>query len=140
MIEKNCDLCGKVIKTDKYGNGKCKVCKWENSTDGTKHPSVANPPNFVSLNDAKKRYSEGTSLMPNYEELMVFMSRGLDISFKYRGKRYLLEMHEYFSFWEVDTKNFWKYETFEDLKNAVSIDGVLLRDIWDKVTSIRFEC
>lgn len=88
----------------------------------------------------KNLYAAGKKLIPDYIQMTELIGRGLDLSFKFKGKRFLIEMHETFTIWEMETDIYWEYATIDDFKENAAIEGVKLRDIWDKVSYIRYEC
>lgn len=59
-IHKKCDACGGDILIDKLGFGGCSNCGCQNSDAALEKPDYPYSDNFVSLNNAKQLYSEGT--------------------------------------------------------------------------------
>ena len=139
-IKKKCDVCQNEIIIDQWGNGKCKFCKWEQSQDCSDFPDVINPPNFISLNTAKKYYIENKKFYPTYDEAMELIERGLDFSFVYNNKRYLLEKNDVYSLYDNNYQNIAEYESFEALTKNLSINEVKLKEIWSSLKNFKYEC
>lgn len=139
-IVKKCDICGNNVITDEWGNGKCKICKWEQSRDCVEYPDNINPPNFVSMNRAKEYYKQGKKLLPSYNEFINLVDRGFDFTFNFKGKKYSLTVHDDFTIWEIDTNNLHVYKTIDDLKNNFEIDGVKISENWGKVNKLKYDC
>lgn len=138
-IEKKCDVCGNNMFVDEWGNGKCNICKWEQSSYALDYPDAINPPNFTSFNDAILLWKNKTKFKPSFEEVLSLVDRGFDISFIYDKKRYQLDKHDNFTFWEMETNNYIQFDTIEDIVNHLKIDDKFLKDIWGKVHHIRYE-
>ena len=137
---KQCDVCGAEICVDRYGYGKCKNCGWINDDNCIEFPNSVNPPNFVSLNKAKELYKTNKPFLPTYNEMLLLVQRGLDLSFVYKKHRYQLDLHDKFTLWKVDTEEYQEYDNFEDLANNLKIDNVFVKNIWDKIKFLRYEC
>lgn len=138
-IEKKCDVCNSMVFVDKYGNGKCKTCGWWQDCEAEKYPNAINPPNFTSLNKAKKLWENKIVFTPSLNEILNLVVRGFDISFIYNKKRYQFDKHDNFTFWEMGTNNYTEFENIEDLVNNLKIDGSLLKDCWERIHHIRYE-
>lgn len=138
-IEKKCDVCDSMMYVDKYGNGKCNVCKWEQSSFAIDYPDAINPPNFTSYNNAKRLWENKIKFKPSFEEILGLVDRGFDISFIYKKKRYQLDKHENFTFWEMGTNNYVEFDTVDEIVKTLKVDNHYLRDCWEKVHHIRYE-
>lgn len=138
-IEKRCSVCGSAIFVDKYGNGKCKNCNWWQDYESSKYPNAINPPNFTSLNHAKELWKNKKKFSPSLKDVLKLVERGFDISFVYEKKRYLLDKHDAYTCWEIDTDNYMEFKNIEDLVDNLKINGTLLKDCWGKVYQIRYE-
>jgi uncharacterized Zn finger protein (UPF0148 family) len=57
-----CPVCGQYEFADEDDNDICPVCHWENDSLQTEDPDFEGGANDMSLNQAKKAYSEGKSL------------------------------------------------------------------------------
>ena len=140
MKIKQCDICGKDIKIDNYGNGVCKNCGWCNDKNATKYPNAINPPNFASLNEAKINYKSKLKYKPTFDRIIELVDRGLDIVIKYKKSLYQLSKHNDFTIWEVDTKNYKSYKSLEEFKSKVNIKDIPLKDLWKNIKFIKYDC
>ena len=137
---KNCDVCGADIKIDEYGNGYCKKCGWHNAR--SEDYEYANYPNFLSLVDAQKAYMQGKKLLPTFDGFLDILSRGFEMAIWHKKKKYgaMLNGNKYdFYLWGSED-NFQEYETIEDFSDKANIDGELLKDIWQDITKIEYDC
>ena len=135
---KKCDVCEKNLIIDKYGNGKCKNCGWNNDENALIYPNAVNPPNFFSLNEAKSYYLKNKKFMPTFERVISLVDRGIDINFKYNKSLFQLSKHNDYTFWEVDTDNYQSYDTIDEFRKKINIDGIRVEDLWDEVKKVDF--
>ena len=138
-IKKQCDVCRNEIMVDMWGNGKCKVCGWNQNEDSLNYPNAVNSPNFVSLNEAKQLYKNNKPFIPTFERFSSLINRGFDISFIYRKKRYQVDNHDEITLWEMGTENYVVFKDIQEFMNTAKINDKLVKDIWSKVKSIRYE-
>ena len=122
-VTKICDVCNLPIKVNKYGVGSCKNCGWNNDDNATKYPNAINPPNFVSLNEAKINYKNKIKYKPTFERIIELIDRGLD-----------------FTIWKIDTKIYQSYKNLEEFKNKVNIDNIPLKELWKNIKFIKYDC
>ena len=111
-LTKPCDVCGKPIKIDQFGNGKCKNCGWVN--DKPEFTKKANYPNFLSLKDARKAYHEGEKLLPTFEIFLDILSRGFEMVLWYNGNKYgAMKDYDVYDFLSVEQQGgisgIWQY-------------------------------
>lgn len=135
-----CDVCGSEVKIDRLGNGKCKNCGWHN--EDSKFTVCANYPNMVSLEEAKELYRQGKKLLPTFAGFLDIVSRGFEMALWYRGKKYgaMKYQNKYdFYLWGSE-ENFQEYTTIEELREKANIDGELLKDIWNRIKRIEYDC
>ncbi len=85
-MEKQCDVCENTLKIDAWGNGTCKKCGWNNDKYSTSYPNAINPPNFISLTQAKRYFKLGKSFLPTYSQFLNLVKRGFDFTFKFEKK------------------------------------------------------
>ena len=138
-IEKKCDVCNNFVHVDQWGNGKCPACGWYQNRDCVKFPKVANPPNFISLNKAKRYYRTGKKFLPTYIEFIKLIERGFDFTFKFLGKSYQVSVHDDYTIWEVDTENYQVFKNIKEFKSA-QIEGALIKENWEKIKCLRYDC
>lgn len=63
-IQAPCQVCGKSVLVDLYGNGFCENCGWVQNREYDKYPDDVRYPNIVSFNKAKRLLAEGQPLSP----------------------------------------------------------------------------
>ena len=54
-----CPICGKTKFPSIYSFEICEECGWEDDDYQEKHPEEDLPPNYLSMNEYKKKYEEG---------------------------------------------------------------------------------
>ncbi len=137
---KHCDVCGEDVKIDSWGNGQCKNCGWNNDENALVYPNAINPPNFMSLNEARNNYKNKTKFKPTFDRVMELVDRGLDIVIKYKKILYQLSKHNDYTLWEVDTDNYIAYESLEEFKDNVKINNIFLKNLWKDIKFIKYDC
>lgn len=63
-IQALCQVCGKSVLVDPYGNGFCENCGWVQNREYDKYPDDVRYPNIVSFNKAKRLFAESKPLSP----------------------------------------------------------------------------
>ena len=135
MQIKQCDVCGKNIKIDNYGNGKCKNCGWVDSENSLKFPNEVKYPNITSFNNAKILNAKNQKLKPTYEEFLAIVRNNLEPSFKYKNKKYGSTQFDGIEFYEYNTEDgYQSYPSIEEFDKKVNINGVRLRDLWEDIS------
>ena len=139
-MTKACDVCGKSIKIDRFGNGKCKNCGWVN--DRPEFTKKANYPNFLSLEDARKAYRDGKMLLPTFEIFLDILSRGFEMALWYNGKKYgAMKDYDVYDFYLWDNEEgFQEYNSIKEFAEKANIGGVLLKDLWGEIKKIEYDC
>jgi len=138
MLEKNilkkCNACGKDVMTDKYGNGRCTHCGWAYDEDAPDFPDDVRYPNIVTLNSAIRLAKEGKELKPTIDEFIQGYEFYGEMEFYYRGHRYGIITLDQIKFYEWNVKgSVQSFNNMEEFKAKAHINGVLVKDIWDKV-------
>lgn len=141
MKIKKCDVCGKYIKVDDWGNGVCKDCGWVDSEICLKNPDNVKYPNITSLNNARELIKSNKKLKPTFNEFITIVKENLEPSFRYKNKRYGNTSFDGYEFYECDSeKEYQSYKTIEDFEKHVNINGVLLKDLWKDVSDFELGC
>ena len=141
MKIKNCDVCGKEVKIDNFGNGKCKNCGWIDSEKSLNHPNEVEYPNITSLNNAKDLIKKNQKLKPTYEEFLIIVKENLEPSFKYKNKKYGSTQFDGFEFYEYNSEiGYQSYPTIEEFDKNVNINGVHLKDLWKNISHFEISC
>ena len=137
---KKCEVCQKTIDVDIYKQGKCSYCGWWNCFLNEENPDIIATPNLISLNKAKKLYSEGKPFEPDLNEFMEALHGYSEMQFKYNGVYYAVELVFYdksepkISLYNSQTKAITIFIDDEDFKNNAKVEGKLLKDIWNDTT------
>ncbi len=141
MNIKQCDVCGKDIKIDKYGNGICKNCGWNDCEASLKYPNEVRYPNITSFNNAKNLVSKNQKLKPTYEEFLIIVKENLEPSFKYKNKKYGSTQFDGYEFYEWNKdEGYQSYKTIEEFDKNVNIKGVRLKDLWENISHFEISC
>ncbi len=136
----NCPVCGNECLKDQYGNGECNNCSWNLDSYGEKYPTRVTYPNLISLNKAKKLYSEGKPFEPDFDDFIDALYNYSEMQFEYKGVYYAATLvengnNEYsIELYNQNTKETIFFNNDEDFKNNAKVDGKLLNDIWDETT------
>lgn len=147
-----CDVCGSVALTDQYGNGDCEKCGWAIDVDCRKNPDRVQYPNIVSLNKAKRLYKEGKPMIPSFDDFIAGLVMYSEMEFDYCGNHYGVDFYREktkptdFSinakgdveFYQNEVDEIQKFPSTQEFKNKASIDGKLLKDIWQDVQNARY--
>lgn len=140
MIKKIiCPVCGETIYFKNNNCVKCGGCGYNLFIDSMDYPNAANPPNFISLNRAIENYQNNRSFYPTYEEFIDLLSRGLDMSFTYDGKRFFVLKHEDFELLDENERVIEEYKDNLDIKENFSIKGEKLKDNFYKIKNLKYE-
>ena len=140
IFEKPCSVCGEKIKKDIYEQGDCPYCKWKNNHFADINPNIVLYPNLISLNKAKKLYSEGKPFEPDLDEFMEALHSYSEMQFEYNGAYYAVELvydknkKLVISLYNSQTKESTIFNEDEDFKNNAKVEGKLLKDIWNDTT------
>lgn len=135
MVKIECKVCENIVKVDKWGNAQCKFCGWIESENSTKYSNLVKYPNITSLVNAKKLYNEHKKLKPTYDEFITMVEENLEPNFTYKHKRYGCTCFDGYEFFECGVeKGYQNYFSLEDFAKKVSINGILLKDLWDEIT------
>lgn len=136
-ILKKCDVCRHDVFVDQYGNGCCDNCNWNQDGDVVSFPDRVMYPNRISYSKARRLYSEGKMLIPSLDDFMDGLFFYSEMEFHYNDKRYgvVLKMSKsLIAFYEYNNENTLQhYTTREEFMDKANIDGLLLKDIWDKI-------
>jgi hypothetical protein len=132
---KACDVCGKVVAIDQFGFGDCENCGWIQDPALIKMPDKVMYPNRISLNKAKNLYKQGKKLEPDLNDFLDGLFMYSEMVFTYSNIEYevFLKPDRSIVFCSFEIQQ--EYKNREDFYNKANINGLLLKDIWDKVTN-----
>ena len=135
-----CPVCGANGSKDQYGRGECDKCGWIFDPFVEEQKDNVIYPNLISLNKAKKLYSEGKPFEPDLGEFIEALHNYSEMQFKYNGVYYAVELvfndnsEPQISLYNSKTKETTLFNNDEDFKNNAKVDGKLLKDIWNDAT------
>ena len=142
-IVQKCDVCGRIVFVDQFGNGVCESCGWVQSANEEQF-EMANKisyPNLVPLSVAKEQYAKGLPFTPSFEDFLNGLLFYSEMEFDYNNKHYGVFYYtsENVEFFEVDVpQSLTKFKNIKDFADRANIDGHLLKDIWKHVKNARF--
>ena len=87
-IQAPCQICGKSVLVDPYGNGFCENCGWVQNREYDKYPDDVRYPNIVAFNKAKRLFAEGKPLSPSFEDFIDGLEFYKEMQFEYEGNTY----------------------------------------------------
>lgn len=139
-IKVKCSICGKDAYRDEYGNGECKNCGWKFSKDEEKFEKDRgiSYPMLVSPTTARRQYLNGEPFKATFNEFvngLYFYSEMLFTVYSVTYEVYL-ESRRNIVMCNDDMEQ--KFSSREEFINNASIDGKLLKDIWDDVSFAGF--
>ena len=138
-LEKVCAVCGNKYMADIYDQGTCKFCGWNNSYRVSEFSDKVIYPNLISLNKAKKLYSENKPFEPDLNDFVEALYIYSEVQFKYKDLYYevVLSSMNDDEIIKMNDFNGGHLQTFiskEDFVNNAKIDGEFLKDIWNETT------
>lgn len=140
IFEKECSVCGKVIKKDVYEQGECPYCTWKNNYFADINPDDVIPPNLISLSKAKQLFNEHKSFDPNLDEFIEALHGYSEMQFEYNGVYYAVELvydenkELKIRLYNSQTKEAIFFDDDMDFKNSAKIGDEYIKDIWEQTT------
>lgn len=140
IFEEICEVCGKKLKKDKFGQGECVNCGWYNCYLNEERPDDVAIPNLISLNKAKILYSEGKPLEPDFDDFIKALNAYGEAQFAYNGVYYAVELVGFenkdikIQLYNSQTKESVVFNDDNDFKNHAKIKNKFLKDIWEQTT------
>lgn len=135
-----CSICGSVALQDQYGNGECKNCGWKFSKGEEEFEKKLglSYPMLVTPTTAREQYKKGLPFKATFDEFVNGLFFYSEMLFEYGGTIYevFIRNNKTIVFCSKDMSQ--EYESRQDFENKANIDGVLLRDLWDKVEKPSF--
>ena len=147
-IETKCSICGQIAAQDQYGNGECKNCGWKFSKDeellekkvGISYPMLVTP------TTAREQYRQGEPFKATFEEFLNGLFFYSEMLFEYKNEKYEVflwanknsKSNEDSDIVFCSQKFQQEYKFREEFENKANINGVLLKDMWDKIEKPSF--
>lgn len=131
-----CSVCGKAALQDHYGNGECKNCGWEFSSeeDEFEKKYKISYPMLVPVSRAREQYKNGLPFKATFEDFVNGLFFYSEMVFKYNNTTYEVFIRSDYTIVLCSQDIEQEYKTREDFVNKANIDGRLLKDIWDQVS------
>lgn len=135
-IQVPCQVCGKSVLVDPYGNGFCEKCGWVQNREYDKYPDDVRYPNIVSFNKAKQLFAEGKPLSPSFEDFIDGLKFYKEMQFDYDGKTYGVLIRD------NDSVHFYLFHSLVSCQiypsvtafyEKAHINGTLLSTLWSDV-------
>ena len=135
---KRCDVCGNIVAVDQFGDGECKNCGWEQDKFVVDHPDVVMYPHLISLNKAKKLYSQGKAFLPDFNDFIEALYMYSEMLFKHDGTLYevFIRGDDTIVFCSDEMEQ--EFTSKNDFINESHIGSRLLKDIWNEVTDVSY--
>lgn len=136
-----CSICGKAAYQDQYGNGECLNCGWKFSKDeeAFEKDMGISYPMLVSPTTAREQYKKGLPFKATFEEFLNGLYFYSEMLFKYDGVMYEVFLKGKDMTIVFCSKDFQQeYKTREEFSAKANINGILVKDLWDKVTFAGF--
>lgn len=135
---KRCDVCGNIVAIDQFGDGECKNCGWEQDKFVVDHPDVVMYTHLISLNKAKKLYSQGKAFLPDFNDFIEALYMYSEMLFKHDGTLYevFIRGDDTIVFCSDEMEQ--EFTSKNDFINESHIGSRLLKDIWNEVTDVSY--
>ncbi len=132
---KSCDVCGNLVAIDQFGYGDCEKCGWCQNVANVKYPNIVTYPNMISLNKAKKLFSQGKPLKPDLTDFIEALFMYSEMTFTYNGEDYEVFIRQDDIIIFCSEKMQQEYKTKSEFFEKANVDGKLLKDVWKDVTN-----
>lgn len=139
--KQECPICNNATLIDQFGNGECEQCGWILSELDCQRQNDVIYPNLISLNKAKRLYTENKPLRPDLNDFLEGLYFYSEMEFGYKGLNCCLflrnDPHKKIEFcWSP--QNIYYFSDKEDFIKNAKIDGKYVRDIWNKVKNPKY--
>lgn len=132
----NCQVCGKSVKVDQFGQGKCEICGWEQNV-GVPADRVQYP-NLISLNKAKKLYKEGKPFVSDFEDFIAGLYMYSEMLFDYENLTYEVFFKKGDVIVLASNNMQQEFKSRKDFEDNANIDGKKIKDIWNDIKNPRY--
>ena len=135
-----CSICQHLALQDQYGNGECSNCGWKFSKDEKlfEEQKGISYPMLVSPTTARAQYKKGVPFKATFKEFVNGLYFYSEMLFKYKSEMYEVFFKKDYTIVLCSKDLQQEYHTREDFENNATINGKLLKDIWDDVTFAGF--
>lgn len=136
-----CSICGKIALQNQYVNGECSHCGWRFSKDEKEFEEKLgiSYPMLVSPTTAREQYKQGKPFKATFKEFVNGLYFYSEMLFEYNKEVYEVFLQGKEKKIIFCCKEFQQeYTTRKDFENFANINGVLLKNLWDKVENPSF--
>ena len=131
-----CPVCGANGSKDQYGRGECDKCGWIFDPFVEEQKDNVIYPNLISLNKAKKLYSEGKPFEPDLGDFLEAFEFYGETGFEYNNLIFCLYRYGDNGIemgWGPKDDEVAYFKNKEDFVQNAKIGNEYVRDIWDKI-------
>ena len=147
-IETKCSICGSKAFKDLYVNGHCDNCGWifeRDEVEFEKSRGISYPM-LVTPTTAREQYKQGKPFKATFEEFLNGLFFYSEMLFEYNNKTYEVFLKAKKDSQSDDDYNIifcceefhQEYKSREEFENKANINGILLKDMWDKIEKPSF--
>lgn len=145
-----CSICGNIAMQDEWGNGDCTHCGWKFSPDEEdfEQKMGISYPMLVSPSTAREQYKKGQPFKATFEEFIKGLKFYSEMTFVFNNKDFGVffygDKSKEFQDGKVEffqnkvPASLQTYNSLNNFINQANINGVLLKDMWDKIEKPSF--
>ena len=138
---RSCEICGYPVVN--YESGvcmRCEKCGWQSGGDNIEYEKRygISYPMVVPLSRAKVQYKAGKPFKATFEDFIHGLDFYSEMAFTYKGVKYGVCYRNDYSVLFYNEMQAWSFPTKDEFYKSASIDGNLLKDIWDEVQEPRY--
>ena len=143
-IQALCQVCGKSVLVDPYGNGFCENCGWHQNTPSLDRPDQVCYPNLISYNKAKLLFAQGKALLPSLDDFIDGLEFYKEMQFEYEGNTYGVIItggveSDFVVFYRFNTlEGQQKFSNTREFLERANIGGKLLNKIWGQINNASY--
>ena len=143
-IQAPCQVCGKSVLVDPYGNGFCENCGWVQNREYDKCPDDVRYPNLISYNKAKLLFAQGKALLPSLEDFIDGLEFYKEMQFEYECNTYGVIItggveSDFVVFYRFNTlEGQQKFSNTREFLERANIGGKLLNKIWGQINNASY--
>ena len=135
-----CSICGSIAVQDQYGNGECRTCGWKFSKGEVELEQKAGVsyPMLVTPTTAREEYKKGLPFKATFKEFVNGLYFYSEMLFEYQKNVYEVFLKEDNTIVLCSKAMQQEFQTRQDFENNAQINGILLKNLWDKVENPTF--
>lgn len=135
-----CSICGSIAVQDQYGNGECSTCGWKFSKGEVELEQKAGVsyPMLVTPTTAREEYKKGLPFKATFKEFVNGLYFYSEMLFEYQKNVYEVFLKEDNTIVLCSKEMQQEFQTRQDFENNAQVNGILLKNLWDKVENPTF--